>query len=367
MSTQPIIPITIWYPEVYNFWLDELEIYATFIQNDLLEWVDFDNSNYIEFAWFIVTKHEVPKYDAKFMFAKDGIPMFAYYIWRGKSEKVWVATKNYFCAYGSAFRALWAREVFMLFYRYFTPESDYPLRRADIYIDLLMQIDHIISMLDPDIKTENTFKKNWKLETLYIGENAKTNKRYVIRIYNKIRDIKKKKKYALYSAYLEHKDITRVEIEFRRELLRQATIADFYNEEIFTSIFKNYIQLHTKAFEFLDGNIRNLTKPRDRASFDTLQSQAYHEQRAKLLIAYAKGLFSFGMCPVEILLWENLIHEKTKYGLWYTKYSSYILNLKRMERHSYKRKYALWKQKDSNDALIRDFNKIFPDAPDKWI
>lgn len=353
----------IWYKDIYHLGLDELEIYATFLLPEVFEWVDFDNSNYIEFDWYIVTKHEVPKYKEKYTFAKDGIPMFAYYIWKEKSEKVWVATKDYFCAYGSSFRHLWKLWVFDFFYKYFSQENETPIKRADICIDLLIDINSIISRLDPDIQTENIFKKKWKLETFYIWEKQKTNKRYLIRIYDKIRDIKKKKKYTLYSEYLSNKDVTRVELEIRRELTRQATLVDFYNEEIFMRIFKNYLRLHTNVFEFLEWDVKNLTKKREKIDFTLIQSQAYQEQRAKLLIAYAKGLYSFGMCPVEILLQEELIQEPTKHGLWYEKYTKYMLDLKRLERHSYKRNYALWKEEEEVKSLMQSIDKIFPNDP----
>jgi hypothetical protein len=358
-----ISPSPINYEHIYHFWIDELELYATFLQPEAFEWVDFDNSNYLEYEGFIVTKHEVPRFVAKYAFAKEGIPAFAYYIWVEKSEKVWVATKNYVCFYGSTFRILWTIWVFDIMYKYFTPENAYPIRRIDICADILIDIWSVLKQLKNTEQVWAIFKgKRWEIETYNIGIKNKTNKRQFIRIYNKIADITAKKKFKLYSEYLKHEHITRVELEIRRELWRQLSIMDIYNESTLVWIFKNYIGLHTDAFTFLSPKEYSLGKKKTKVEFDVLQSKAYFEQRTKLLISYAKGLFSFWMCPVEILLWEWFIQEPTKYGLGYKNYMTYINALRKMERKSYKRNFALWKEKKEKEQWLKDIDNVFPNV-----
>ena len=366
MSTLPMSPtVPVTKDQIYHLGLDELEIYATFIESDIFVWVNFDNSNYIEYHEYIVTKHEAKGYEAKFAFAKEWIPMFAYYIWKNKSESVGVGTKEYLCIYGSAFRLLGSEWIWDMFYRYFIPEDDYPIRRFDVCIDLLLPIGTVMDTLKSTKKKTTTFKWVWwDIETYYIWDKKKTNKKQLIRIYNKIADILHKKKYKLYSEYLEQWGITRVEIEIRRELARHISIIDIYNEKPLLGIFKKYIEVHTDLFASLEVEKESFHKKQETIKFDTLQGHAYFEFRTKLMISYAKWLYEFGMCPVEILLWEWLIQPQTKYGLGYHRHDEFLAVLKKKQRRSYKRRYALWKEQEETKALLSDIDKLFPNVID---
>jgi hypothetical protein len=53
------------------------------------------------------------------------------------------------------------------------------------------------------------------------------NKALLIRIYDKIADIYQKEKQAYYPDYLTEDYVTRVELEFRSELLKQVKLSQF--------------------------------------------------------------------------------------------------------------------------------------------
>lgn len=232
-------------------------------------------------------------------------------------------------------------------------------------------MDLTVEMADL-LKTLYTINQKWAvfiwadgtIETYNIGEKRTYNKRHFIRIYNKIRDIEKKKKYALYSEYIRHTYITRVEVEVRREYARHLLIEDMSDHNLLLGFFKNYIGKHTNAFEFLEMQKKSLHKKVEKIDYELLNSHAEKEFRTKLLIAYAKKLYGFGMCPVRILLGEWLAQEATKYWLWYTDYSTFISVLKHKARASYKRNYALWKVKEERDILFSNIRDVFPDVTD---
>lgn len=71
---------------IYHFGLDHLEIYATFLPDHLLAGLDFDNSNYAELESYVIVKHEVRKYECKYEFIHDGLPLFAYYVGEKKES-----------------------------------------------------------------------------------------------------------------------------------------------------------------------------------------------------------------------------------------------------------------------------------------
>jgi hypothetical protein len=62
-------------------------------------------------------------------------------------------------------------------------------------------------------------------------KNSK-NKRQLIRVYDKIRDIKEKKKIALYKDYLIEKNVTRVELEIRPELAKVRQYLDVFDNAL---------------------------------------------------------------------------------------------------------------------------------------
>ncbi len=185
--SQTTTPNSLSHADIYHFGLDELEIYAHFLRPEVLEWVDFDNSNYAIFDCFTITKHEVPRYVAKYLFTKDDNPLFSYYLWRWKNESQGVSTRNYVCFYGTSFRLLGSKTVFEIFQIYFKPIGDDPLRRFDICLDVTRDIwDILRTFYTIEQKWAIFMWADWDIETYNIGEKKSCNKRHFIRIYTKI-------------------------------------------------------------------------------------------------------------------------------------------------------------------------------------
>jgi hypothetical protein len=58
------------------------------------------------------------------------------------------------------------------------------------------------------------------------------NKRQLIRIYDKFKDIVVKKKLKLYEDYLIEKNITRIELEVRQELAKNINYQEVFNDSL---------------------------------------------------------------------------------------------------------------------------------------
>lgn len=320
--------------KIYHFGLDHLEVYASFLFPYLFEGLDFENSNYAEFWEYTIVKHEVQRYEYKIEFIHESIPLFAYYIWQDRGDK-WISTKNYLCVYASAFRVLGPEKIKKFIYSYFEPElmRRSPVKRFDICIDVLEDINTIIGSLhNINQKWAIFIGGNGKIETRYIWEKCNSkNKRHLIRIYDKIKDILHKKKHTLYSDYLSQKNVTRVEIEIRRELAQNIWLDKLFDTDILMGLLKNYLDKHTDIFKDLEGDKITLYRKQEKIDYETIQSKAYWEFRTKLFISYAKSLIGIWVCPVEILLFEWHVQGRTKIRLWFEDYLAYMKEMKTKE------------------------------------
>ena len=107
----------------------------------------------------------------------------------------------------------------------------------------------------PPQKTATFTDEKWKVETFYIWQVQNTkNKRNLIRIYNKINEIRKNEKIALYQDYLLYDNITRIELEMRRKLTKNYTLEELFVREnqygIMKIILQN-IQIFLKIFQLI--------------------------------------------------------------------------------------------------------------------
>lgn len=96
--------------------------------------------------------------------------------------------------------------------------------------------------------SKSIFGQDGELETIYFGRTSiKENRRLLIRLYDKKRDIVKKKKMELYADYLAKSEpVTRVEFEIRNETLKEHKMAF---EDVFNLFkFQAFMQAitHTK-------------------------------------------------------------------------------------------------------------------------
>ncbi len=318
--------------EILFFGLDHLECYGTFLHEYLFEGMDFENSNVREFGEYVVTKHEVRKYAYKMVFTRQNHPIFAYY----KGKKGSVSTKDYLCAYSSAFRLIGREGVFRFLYSHLEPTK---LRRFDLALDLARPVE----TLWPHFPTP---KQKWSVlhgargnpETYYIGELKDTeNKFKLVRIYDKIADTLKKSKGATFAEYLELPFVTRVEIEIRPELAKNARIDKLESDDYLLGIFVTYITPHAGTFGFLsEEKIGLFSKPKT-VDPELLQSTAYRQHRTKLFLCYAKELYLRSICPVELLLHEGIVLERTKKALWYEGYATHFGETAKLRRENAKK------------------------------
>lgn len=321
---------------IIHFWLDHLEVYGTFkFEKDLFETLDFDNSNYGEIEDFTFTKNEVKKYKYKIIFTKNNYSLFAYYKWDDSQN---IPTKDYIVIYSTAFKLLSYDEIIYFLEGYFTLKH---CRRFDICLDIDGNINDILKEFW-EVPTSRVYKKSWEIETLYIWEVKNTlNKRQLIRIYDKQKDLIQKKKLKLYDTYFTYDDVTRIEIEIRPEYARNVSYQDLFDDALLIGIFKNYIYKHSKIFESLSGEKVTLYKKKETFDPEKFQALYYKTQRVNIFLGHAKTIYNMWFCPVRVLITEWYIQELTKRALWVQNIEKLIAKEKRIKEQAYENKELL--------------------------
>ena len=324
---------------ILHFWLDHLEIYWTFKDESVFEILDFDNSNYSELDEYIIEKHEVPRFKYKISFKKDSYTLFAYYKWISKSESQWVWTRDYITIYSTAFKLYEYEEIAYFIENYLNLDK---CRRYDICMDLNLNITELLNSEFKVQKTGTEFKKSWKIETRYYWELKNTkNKRQLIRVYDKQKDILAKKKVWLYKDYLIHDNVTRIELEIRPELAKNRHYSDIFDDILLIWIFKNYLYKYTHIFEEIPVSKMSLYKaPEVKFDAEDYQWLYYKTQRKAMFLWHAKTIFNMWFCPVRVLILEWLIKEKTLLALWMDKIQDIYKKEKDLaEEHYFKRNF----------------------------
>ncbi len=296
---------------VYHFWLDHLEVYGTFLDEEVFLWLDFENSNQSFFENFSCTKVENPKFEYQILFSQNNITLFSYF--KGKKLKSNIKTKDYVAIYSSCFRILGIEWVTNILLSYFHVQEKNNLRRFDICFDFTIPIEIILSKFEKvEQRWSDFYGSLWEVQTRYIWEKKNTkNKRNLIRIYNKKDDILSKWKNALYQDYLLEDNITRVELEVRRELAQNYTFEELLIWENLVWIMKNYLEKHTQIFEELDlPKISLYRKPR-KIDFGMIQAYGAWLMRVRIFLWHARGLIERWLCPVYALLDKDIIHPST--------------------------------------------------------
>lgn len=295
---------------IIHFGLDHLEIYWTFqFEKQLFDKLDFDNSNYWEIEDYSFTKNEVPKYKYKIIFTKDNYSLFAYYKWDISSNSI-IKSKDKIVIYSTAFKILSYNEIKYFLEWYFILKKCF---RLDICIDINIDINRILWQFK-ELKTWKEYKKWWNIETRYIGDSNKyKNKRQLIRVYNKILDIKEKHKHKLYKNYLAEDSVTRIELEIRSELAKNISPLWVFDNTLLSWIFKNYLRKHTHLFQIKwVEDISLYRKPLNKITQEQYQSTIYRDNRNRIFIGHAKTIYEMWYCPVRILIWESLLLDDTK-------------------------------------------------------
>lgn len=347
---------------IHHFGLDHLEVFWSFKDTSLFEKLDFDNSHEWTLDEYTIEKHKVPKYAYKITFRKDTHTLFAYYVWLPKSKKQPVATRDYIIAYGTAFRVLEYEEI-LYFFEYYLELSH--CRRFDICIDLKwIEINDLLEWYFHEYMTGREYKKSWKIRTRYYWELKNSqNKRQIIRVYNKINDIKEKNKFALYGDYFDLGDVTRIELEVRQELAKTKHYREVFNDNTLLQIFKNYLKKHTNIFEILPWENETLYRNNKKYRYangkrieltpEDYQWLFYATERERMLEWHLKAIYNLWFCPVRIAIWLWYIKPKTERILW----GDLINHLLHMEK-KVKQDFFLKKIKQ------KDFQHLLDNSPE---
>ena len=296
---------------IYHIWLDEMEVYATFLHEELFVWVDFDNSNQMFFCNYSCIKVENPRYEYQILFSQNDINLFSYFKWTKKKGKI--ETKDYVVFYGSCFRIHGRDFVLDTLIAFFRLSDTHVFRRFDICADFLLPITTILSKFkEIGQKGAHFYGSKWEIETEYIWEKKNSkNRRSIIRIYNKKADILAKWKNKLYQDYLLKDHVTRVELEIRRELAQNYTLEELFVDDNLIWLLKNYLGRHTSIFE--EYGVENISLHRKPKTIDFAIIQAHGESlmRVRMFLGHARGLLTRWLCPVYALLSKDIMDEKT--------------------------------------------------------
>ena len=303
--------------EIMHFGLDHLEAYGTFARMDLLDGVDLDNSNVATWEQFTLCRHEVPKYRRKIVFTAQDLPCFAWYEAPPKAQENGIRLKNYVCAYAAAFRLFGEAEVLRVVREGFEPSR---IRRFDVCLDLRgWEVRDVQSRLFAKIPTAwSDINGRGGPETLYLGTFKRSvNKLSLVRIYDKIKDVRKKGKHLLYPEYAASDEpIARVEVEFRSSLCRQVELGRLLDHDYLLSLFKHPVSRYTNLFiEALPGTPESLFLKRPKVSPEEIQSKAERDSRVRMCIGHMRGIWRLGVCPVELAIYLRLYREETKRAL----------------------------------------------------
>lgn len=253
------------------FWLDELEFtienhdWTNMYDEDtwlLPEW-NINDSNtdsaYIKLWWLdFYYDHFKPKGYSdwlKFRTVIDKIPVSTFAILKGR-ENVWIwhKTKDKVVFYSSFFvlEKSW-KLPFTLneFYQAYLENKNNQLRRMDVALDVPYTVKEVNTYIFPMVNFFSQIwqdKKNPLFSQTYYIKNPRTdwNRKYIFRIYDKILDTWKKKKWFLYPHLENNNDVRRIELELRSEECKR--IIQFSISDILDNKYKSVQRIFTKFF-----------------------------------------------------------------------------------------------------------------------
>lgn len=335
---------------IINFEVDYIELFWT-LKNykEIEKGLDSDNSNFRVFKWYTLEKSDnIQNYQYKITFWKKEVPVFAWYLW--DQLNLYIETKDYFCVYGSAFTLMNLNEIIdfineNLFIDFWSQnyikeinkkmnekrEEKFILKRVDLAIDIIKPIDKVVKNFRKlQSKWSKFFDENWNIQTYYIWEKKNTlNKNLLIRIYDKIADIKQKEKQFLHPHYLKEKYVTRIELEFRSELVKFLYLEKLLDRNYIFSLFTSYIQKHTCIFENIKWKDIRLKKLIKSITVQDLHSRQLAKQRyLNTFLWYSRKFLELWTCPVHILIKEWIIADFTKRDIWLS-IVDWILDMKK--------------------------------------
>lgn len=301
---------------IYHLGLDEIELYCSFPMKDDLV-LEYQRNGYMPFEIGLfevdVLDNRIKWYRYKILFKKGKHDMFAWYKWKKNGA---VVTRDYLCVYSSWIRQLGLDEVLKIIREYFIIDYSRPyLSRFDIALDVAIPIQDILRKFKQIKQTWAEFyDENGWVQTKYIGKKKDTqNRNSLIRIYDKITDIKVKDKYDLFSDYLKFPNITRIELEIRQNLAKNITLEEIVVEDNQKAILAQYLGKHAKIFEKLSDIKISLYKETTKEDIFLTRREIRKTRKMKMFIGLAKSLKEHHLCPVEELLREWLFQHKVAF------------------------------------------------------
>ena len=336
--------------DILNFNVDYIDLYGYLIHyNEITKWLDSDNSNYRLYKWFVIEKNiNVDKYLEKLTFSYQWIPVFAWYLW---DPTLFIPSKNSFTVYGWAFNLFSVQEIVNFIQENLSPTTPtwFRIKRLDIALDIRNPIKKIYKNFNKrKWKGSEFFDETGTIQTFYIWEYKKaSNKNMLIRVYDKIADIKQKEKQLFYPDYLKLDNVTRIEIEFRSELLKYLKLEQLLDKDFLYKIFTNYISKKTKLFDKIKDESTEKFK-RDSKEVDISELRYNEIMKTRYInsfVWYAKKFLLLWSCPIDTLLQYWLIRDLTQQDIW----NSVCLNdfeLAKYRQTVYERTWAMYSVKD---------------------
>jgi len=358
--------------DIINFDVDYIELYGTLKNHkEILVWLDDDNSNYRNYKWFVIEKTDRIKcYQYKITFWKNNLPVFAWYLWDVLNE--YIETKDYFTVYWAAFNVMNISEIVEFIHEnidvdlwsfYYTNQINKRLKEPRNHSHIIKRLDLACDIKADVKKVVKNFRKLkskwskyyddvWGVQTYYIWEKKNTmNKNLLIRVYDKIADIKQKEKQQYYVSYLKEPAITRIELEFRSETLKFLELNQILDRSYIFWLFITYLKKHTQIFSrFDDKSVERLKKLDKRVVLEDLHwRQVVKNRYHNTFLGYAKKYIALWNCPVDVLLRADIISERTKWDI----------AMSIVEGNFDSEKYLKW-------ITVRNLSRLFADNEKDW-
>ena len=255
--------------------------------------------------------HTPNNYIYKINFYTEDSIIFAFYKWNKFDPNYHgsVKTQDYFCFYSEAFRKIGMDWVVNLIKKHYKYTHSNPVKRVDICLDIPFPTTEIANTFNQNKTAKRSifYWENKQIETLNIWEKQFTKNRLsFIRIYDKLIELYKSWKARHYTHYFNYENMTRIEIEIRRELCKNITLEEIVVLENQYNIFITHIKKHSELFNhFVYDKIR-LFKKRESKDWESLTS-IERKKRIKLFYWLATRIgVELGLCPVRLLLWKDI-------------------------------------------------------------
>lgn len=332
---------------ILAFRLDFLTIYGTFKYEEIFHKLNFTNTASWKFDKFSIFKTEIPRHEYKIVFMYNNHVVFAYEKWE-EEYKSHIKSYDKIIIYWTGFKLLSKDEIFTFLSENFILKH---CQRIDICLDLNINIEEIFNEFDKSkIPTKRTDINKFKLETIYIWNKGKSNKRSLIRIYDKKRDIEVKSNENIYPEYMIEENVTRIELEIRALYARNISWSSLYDDEVLLWVFKNYVKKYINILDYIEVDTISLLEPYD-VDENNFWSLAYlwKNLKVKQFIWRGKSLFESWYAPIKILLTEWFIDPVTRKYIWEKWIAELIADEKRLKQIANSRKYKRKKHLSSNE------------------